>query len=259
MLRILIVDDEPLARKALERAVSRRSDVLECDCATDAIQALEMISLRNYDVLLVDIAMPELSGMELVDRLRKREQAMPAVVFVTAHSSHAVHAFQARAVDYVLKPFSPDRIQDAIDHAKQRSSAQRLSALVDALPTIREKAQRPKMAIKSKGRILLIDPGEVIAIKAEGNYALLERSTGSDILRESISTLAEKLKTFGFVRIHRSVLVNTSHIEELSPLFSGDYLVKMKGGKEFTISRNYKRNLAEFIDLWIGTEGLSRH
>jgi two-component system, LytTR family, response regulator len=258
MIRLLIVDDEPLARRALERAVAQRRDIELVDTAVDAIQAIEKLQNQTYDVLLLDIAMPELSGLDLVERLRKAGQTPPAIVYVTAHSEHAIKAFEKRAVDYVLKPFSMARIQEAIDNAKQRSAEERAAILMD-LPQFRTKpAAASKVAIKSKGRILLVDPSEILAVKAEGNYVLLERRTGSDILRESISVLTEKLKSYGFIRVHRSILVNTSFVEELHPLFSGDYLLKMTGGREYPVSRSYKKNLNQFAGLWIGTEGPSK-
>lgn len=257
MLRVLIIDDEPLARKSLEQVLAQRSDVLYSESACDAVQALAKLRERPFDILLLDIEMPELSGLELVESLKQSEH-VPSIVFVTAHSEHAVKAFEKRAVDYVLKPFSATRIHEAIDHAKQRTTEQRAAAIVDVLPQMSRKNAKPKLAIKSNGRIVLVDPEEVFSVKAEGNYVLLERKTGSDILRESISLVAEKLKPYGFIRIHRSVLVNSAFVEELHPLFSGDYSLKMKGGREYTVSRSYKKNIVQFAELWIGTEGVAR-
>jgi DNA-binding LytR/AlgR family response regulator len=257
-MRVLVVDDEPLARKALQNVLEQRSDVDAFDCAVDAVQALDKLRECNYDVVLLDIAMPELSGLDLVDRLRGREQKIPAIVFVTAHDQHAVQAFEKRAVDYVLKPFSNDRIQQAIDVASQRSAAERAATLIEVLPQLQPSRKKAKLAIKSKGRILLIDPDEVSAVEAEGNYVLLQRKAGSNILRESISVVAEKLKPYNFIRIHRSVLVNASFVEELHPLFSGDYGLRMIGGKTYTVSRSYKKNLKDFASFWIGTEGFEK-
>lgn len=110
----------------------------------------------------------------------------------------------------------------------------------------------PRIAIKAKGRILLIDPSEVVAVQAEGNYVQLDRQSRSDLLRASISVLEEQLRPFGFIRIHRSVLVNSSHIEEIEPCATGEYLVRTRGGKEYMMSRTYKGNLKPLADLWIG-------
>src|SRR6202051_1092337 len=112
-----------------------------------------------------------------------------------------------------------------------------------------------RIAIKTKGRILLIDAGDVIAVEAKGRYVLLLQISSSHLLRESISTMEEKLNLHGFVRIHRSVLVNTALVEEIHPLPSGDYLLRVRGGRELTASRTYKKNLQLLAQCWIGTEG----
>ena len=112
-----------------------------------------------------------------------------------------------------------------------------------------------RIAIKTKGRILLIDAGDVIAVEAKGKYVLLLHTSSSHMLRGSISTMEEKLNLHGFVRIHRSVLVNTALVEEIHPLPSGDYLLRVRGGRELTASRTYKKNLQLLAQCWIGTEG----
>jgi DNA-binding LytR/AlgR family response regulator len=114
-----------------------------------------------------------------------------------------------------------------------------------------------RIAIKTEGRILLIDAGDVIAVEAKGKYVLLLHISSSHLLRESISTMEEKLNLHGFVRIHRSVLVNGALVEEIHPLPSGDYLLRVRGGRELTATRTYKRNLQLLAQLWIGMEGFA--
>jgi two-component system LytT family response regulator len=258
-MRVLIVDDEPLARSALEQALCDRNDIEALDSAVDAIQALDMMQKEKYDVVLLDIRMPELSGIELADRLNKRNPPVPAIIFVTAHDQHAVAAFENHAVDYVLKPFSNDRIHDALNLAFRRTENERAARLLKILPHLETLLANhsSKIAIKTKGRILFIDPTEVAIIRAEGNYALLEKQSGSYLLRESISVLAERLKPHGFIRIHRSMLVNTSFVEEIRPWSTGEYVLRIKGGRELTVSRMYKNNLRSIAQLWIGTEAFS--
>jgi len=258
-MRVLIVDDEPLARSALEQALCDRNDIEMLDSAIDAIQALDMMQKEKYDVVLLDIRMPELSGIELADRLNKRNQPVPAIIFVTAHDQHAVAAFENHAVDYVLKPFSSDRIQEALNVAFRRTENERAAQLLRILPRLETLLAKPpsKVAIKVKGRILFIDPTEVAVIRAEGNYVLLEKRSGSYLLRESLSVVAEKLKPHGFIRIHRSVLVNTSFVEEVRPWPTGEYVLRIRGGRELTVSRMHKNNLRSIAQLWIGTDSFS--
>ena len=111
-----------------------------------------------------------------------------------------------------------------------------------------------KIAIKTKGRILLIHPGDILAVEAEGNYVLLRRPADSYLLRESISTMAEKLQPYGFVRIHRSVLVNASAVEEIQSGTNGEYVLRISGGREYMVSRTFKNNLKSLAHSWIGTD-----
>jgi DNA-binding LytR/AlgR family response regulator len=111
-----------------------------------------------------------------------------------------------------------------------------------------------KIAIKTKGKILLIHPGDILAVEAEGNYVLLRRVSDSYLLRESITTMAEKLEVYGFIRIHRSVLVNVSSVEEIHPGPTGEYMLRVAGGREYVVSRTYKNNLKSLANSWIGTD-----
>ena len=131
-----------------------------------------------------------------------------------------------------------------------------LSRMLDPPLQIEGMLAKPsRIAIKAKGRILFIDPADVVTVQAQANYVLLQRMSGSDFLRESMSTIAEKLQPYGFVRIHRSVLINASFVEEIHPWNTGEYVLRIKGGKEFHVSRTYKKNLHSIAPLWFGTNG----
>ena len=127
------------------------------------------------------------------------------------------------------------------------------SELPELLPHLQRAPQRnrSRIAIKLKGRILFIDPAEVVAVQAEGNYVSLQQEACSYLIRESISAIAEKLKPYGFIRIHRSVLVNVAFVEEIRPEFTGEYALRVKGGQEYTVTRTYKKNLKSLAELWI--------
>jgi len=254
-MRVLIVDDEPLARTALANILAKRSDIQLFESANDAIEALDKLGRDSYDVVLLDINMPEVSGVELVDRVKGTGRPIPAIVFVTAYGEHAITAFEKHAVDYVLKPFSADRIGEALDVAFRRNAGERATRLLEDLPQIQNTSRQPaRIGIKANGRLLFIDPADVYAIQSEGNYVLLQRESGSYLLRESISVMAEKLKPYGFIRIHRSVVVNGSCVEEIQPLVTGEYGLRIKGGKEYTVTRTYKKNLKSLAEFWVGTD-----
>src|SRR5580765_6744315 len=120
-MQVLIVDDEPLSRKTLAKVLAERKDIESLDMAKDAVDAMGMLETKSYDILLLDIQMPELSGIELAERLQAKQGPLPAIVFVTAHQQHALAAFEKHAVDYVLKPFSSARIHAAVNAAAQRA------------------------------------------------------------------------------------------------------------------------------------------
>src|SRR5215475_2321561 len=179
-MRVLIVDDEPLAQTALANILSARRDVERFDLANNAIEALEKLAMDSYDVLLLDIDR-DLSGSQLVDQLRERNLPLPSIVFATAHVEHAVAAFEKHTVDYVLKPFSNASINEALDRAAQRAKGERAAKLIEALPQLQNLpcSGRPMIAIKAKGKILFINSGEVVEVQAQGNYVSLQRESDS--------------------------------------------------------------------------------
>jgi two-component system LytT family response regulator len=256
-MHVLIVDDEPLSQITLRSILAGRREVEGLDTARDAVEAFDKLMHRSFDVLLLDIRMPEVSGIQLLDQLTARGRLLPSVVFVTAYQQHALAAFDKHAVDYVLKPFSNERIEEALDIVFRRSAAERAVRSVEALPPPRTLSprKREKIAIKANGKILFIAPDDVVAVHAEGNYVLLQADTSSYLLRVSISSIAEKLRPYGFLRIHRSALVNASFVEELQPLPTGEYMLRIKGGREYTVTRTYKSNLKGLAGCWIGFDG----
>jgi len=253
-MRVLVVDDEPLARTALADILSKRDDVEEFDLAQHVPDALDLLLRRRYDVLLLDIQMPEMSGLELADCLNKRNGPAPAVIFVTAHHEYAVAAFEKRAFDYILKPFSSQRVGEALDIAVSRSAQERTSLLLDFLSRNGAPTRHPsRIAIKVRGRILFIDVAQLVTAEANGNYVLLHQMSGSYLLRETISALTEKLEPYGFIRVHRSALVNSAFVESLEPS-SDEYILRLTTGKEYTVSRTYKNNLKSLAQFWIGSD-----
>ena len=252
-MRVLIVDDQPLAHTALANVLSARGDVEHFDSANDAIEVFEKLATDSFDVLLLDIDL-DISGSQLVDQLRKRNLLLPSIVFVTGRVEHAVAAFERHTVDYVLKPFSNESINQALDRACRRAKGERAAKLIEALPQLQRlpRPTHPMIAIKAKGKILFINPGDVVAVQAEGNYVSLQRESDSYLLREPISRVAEKLKPYGFIRIHRSALVNTTFVVEIKPYSPRKCGLRVKGGKEYAVTSAYKKNLKPLTEFRIG-------
>lgn len=144
-------------------------------------------------------------------------------------------------------------VEQAAAHAKADVSVANLIRILRQLEVV-AKREAPRIAIKAKGRILFLDIDDIVAVEAEGNYVSLLHQLSPYLLRESLSSMAEKLKPYGFIRIHRSVVVNSSAVEEVWPLSTGEYRLRVKGGKEYLVTRTYKRNLRDLAQLWAGSE-----
>ena len=181
-----------------------------------------------------------------------------SVVPARANGEHPTSSFGKKQVDDAAEP-SDEYIRQSLTIGFRQRAAGRSTSLSKALPQTQRLAmgKSARMAIKAKGRILFIDAADVVAVEAKGNYVLLLHTSSSHLLRESISTLEEKLNLHGFVRIHRSVLVNAAFVEEIHPWCTGEYVLRVRGGREFTVSRTYKKNLQLLAQLWIGMEGFA--
>jgi DNA-binding LytR/AlgR family response regulator len=187
------------------------------------------------------------------------EQAAHAEADVSASSlqGNTSCSFKRRR-DYTLASPAEDGFYELADTTLfpvTRVDAANLIRVLRRLEVI-AKRQAPRIAFKAKGRILFLDLAEIVAVQAEGNYVSLRRRPDPYLLRASLSSMAEKLRPYGFIRIHRSVVVNISAVEEIQPLPTGEYRLRVKGGKEYLVTRTYKDNLRDLAQLWVGSERL---
>ncbi|HUO15075.1 MAG TPA: LytTR family DNA-binding domain-containing protein [Verrucomicrobiae bacterium] len=258
-MRVLMVDQEPTAEQVFANVLGTREDVESFDIATDNGEALEKLRQEAYDLLLLNVNLPSISGMELLDQLLEDRRSIPSVIFVNAQQQHAAAALQQQTVDHILKILSIEGLNEAPEHVEQENAGQWTMKLRDVLKILRDAARPrpPRIAIKTNGKILFIDPLQILSVHAEGNYVSLQKESGSYFLRESISEMVEKLKPYGFIRIHRSLLVNGSMVEEIHPHAAGAYRVRVKGGNEYPVARSYRKNLRSLADFWIGSENFA--
>lgn len=257
-MNVLVVDDEPLAREALRNALTGHPRIDSLREACDAMQAMDLLKESPAEIILLDIQMPQMDGFVFLEHLQKSSSKPPIVVFVTAFDQFAIKAFEEHAADYVLKPFEKKRLLAAVDRAEQRWQGEQAASMMDHIPALlqRLRQQEPsrRIAIKSKGRVVFLDPSSINFVLAEGNYFVLHlASGGAHMLRGMMSEIEEKLQPFGFVRIHRSVIVNANVIKEVQPLPSGDYVLRTTTGREFHVTRKYKSNLSQLVSLTVGT------
>jgi two-component system, LytTR family, response regulator len=250
-MRTIIADDEPLARKKLRLMLSSEPGVqivAECENGAQTVRAL---TTYKPELLMLDIQMPDLNGFEILSRIPADDA--PIVVFTTAYDRHAVRAFEAHALDYLLKPFDQERLHSAINRV--RAELLKLSdreATFRVLNYLSERVGRPsrpdrRLVIKTGGRIVFLNFDEVDWMEAAANYVRLNVGKQSYLLREGIGHIAERLDPAQFIRIHRSVIVNVQKIKELQPVNSGEYIVVLKDGKELSCSRGYRAGLQQFI------------
>jgi two-component system LytT family response regulator len=249
-IRALIVEDEPLARERLRSLLENERDVEVIAEAGDGRSGVERIRSLDPDLVFLDVNMPELDGFGVIEEVGV--EAMPPVIFVTAYDQFAVQAFDAHALDYLLKPFDEERFRAAVDRARQALRRQHAGSLDRRLTDLLEDLRRPRhlerLAVKSGGKIIFIRTDDIEWITAEGNYARLHAGNRSHLMRETMSSLESKLDPTRFIRIHRSTIVNTDAIAELEPLFQGDYVVILRNGTRLTSSRGYRTNLQEFMN-----------
>ncbi|HEY4358046.1 MAG TPA: LytTR family DNA-binding domain-containing protein [Acidobacteriaceae bacterium] len=246
-LRALVVDDEALARKALLRLLKNEAGISVVGQCEDGESAVNAIRQLQPDLVFLDVQMPEMDGFRVVEAIGV--ERMPTTIFVTAFDRYALHAFDANAVDYLLKPFAPDRLARALARARDRhlgrqdqDAARRLFSLLDGTRSQTDYAQR--LTVSTRGRIRFIPVGDIDWIEADGNYARLHVAREVHDVRETLQSLTEKLDPRDFVRIHRSTIVNMNRVREVHPWFQGGHVVLLKNGEELRMSR-YQREAAE--------------
>lgn len=235
-LRVLLVDDEPLARRALRADCARMDDVEVVGEAQDGERALSAIERLRPDLALLDVQMPGLDGFEVLAQLEPVDR--PAVVFVTAFDAYALRAFEVHAVDYLTKPFDFARLCEAIARARERVAAR--SAAVDALLDDTPSRRADRFVVRHAGRLRSVAVDEVEWIEARDNYVQLHHADGVFLLRHTLAALERSLANAGFVRVHRSALVRTAAVVDWKRTESGDFTVRMRSGAEVAMSRSHR-------------------
>ena len=241
--KVLIADDEPLARERLRMLLGSESGVdlvAECQDGTEAIDAIQ--DLRP-DLVFLDVQMPGATGFEVIDAVGAAR--MPAVVFVTAYDRYALRAFDVHALDYLLKPFDRERFQQALVRARHQLERQnqgelerRLLELVQDLKQSQPHVDR--FVVKSGGRVYFVRAGEIDWVEAAGNYVKLHVGDDAHLIRETMTAIESQLDPDVFFRIHRCHIVNIERVRELQPWFNGEYVVCLHGGARLTLSRSYR-------------------
>jgi two-component system, LytTR family, response regulator len=254
MLRIVIVDDELAARRRLKRLIDGQPGFDIVGEFADGTTAIEGIRRLRPDVAILDIQMPGCDGLEVATTVAER--AGPAVVFVTAFDQYALKAFEVHAVDYLVKPVDPERLQQTLERLVPRANDSRsseleflkLARMIEELRRTQERASlhdrkrpRDRLLVAVQGKSILIPTTEIDWVEAAGNYVRLHRGTASLMLRESLASVETSLDAQLFARVHRSAVVNIAKIKEVQPWFSGAAILILTTGQRLTVSRSYRK------------------
>ncbi len=242
--KTIIVDDEPLARERIRSLVDRRQDLeVVAECA-NGVEALDRIGTLTPDLVFLDIQMPELDGFGVLQRIEP--DPMPAVIFVTAFDEHAVDAFEACAVDYLLKPFDRERFQRAVDRAIELCRSRQLGEMDERLLRLLDRTQRlplleDRVVVRSGASATFLRAEEIDWIEAARNYVRLHVGETVHTLRETLTNIEARLDSRRFLRIHRSTIVNIDRIRRIRPGFGTESMLELDDGTRLTISRAYRR------------------
>jgi two-component system LytT family response regulator len=243
-IHVLVADDEAPARQRLIDLLAKDVQVEAVAEAADGEAAVEMIEKKRPDLVFLDVQMPELDGLGVIDAIGAAE--MPLTVFVTAYDQHAIRAFEANALDYLLKPFSDERFEATMARAKARLDersisefGQRVMKMVASAPGSAER-RLDRLVVKSGGTTRFIRVIDIDWIEAAGVYVTLHVAGKELLYRAALNDLAERLDPRRFVRVHRSALVNIESIIQLEPMSHGEFEAVIKNGSRARVSRTYR-------------------
>lgn len=246
-MRVLIADDEAPARRRLADLLRDDPQVSEILEASDGRMAVQMLRDHQPDLLLLDVQMPELSGLEVIAAIGA--ERLPLTIFVTAYDQHAISAFQANALDYLLKPFSDERMQAAMARARQRLADRQLRSFGENVARMLGARQAPawpdRLIVKSARATQFVRVADIDWIESAGVYVMLHAGGREVLHRIALGELAAQLDPQRYVRVHRSLIVNIDSIAQLEPLSHGEFDVVMKDGARRRVSRTYRALLEQ--------------
>lgn len=245
---VLIVDDESLARQVIRNYLKAYPDfsiIGECDNGKDAV---EMIDSLSPDIVFLDIQIPELSGMEVIERL----DVLPHIIFSTAYDEYAIRAFEINAVDYLLKPYDKERFDKSIMRVRQQlqkgfQDIDQISALLDSFHKPQSYLER--ILVPQKEQLIFVQVKDIIYIESLENYVSIVTLSGSHLLFQKISDVEVKLNPQNFFRIHRSYIVNLNHVKTVETWLKSNYKVVLKNGKELPLSRRRVKDFKNCFGL----------
>jgi two-component system, LytTR family, response regulator len=250
-MRALIVDDEPIARRVLREELELLDSIQLIGEAEDGQAALQKISSDAPDIVFLDIQMPVMTGFELLEHLSGGH--LPAIVMVTAYDQHAIRAFEAGAVDYLLKPITQQRLAQAVERARRIAknpvqAAENLAQLQTISPVVGETPKLRKIVGKLGEEYFLLSPSEVLAFQADGDTTWIITSKQRYTATQNLKSIEERLRNSSFRRIHRNALVNVEQIRKMGVITSQRWLITLNNGQEFIVSKRQAKNVKDVLN-----------
>ncbi|HTA45066.1 MAG TPA: response regulator [Bryobacteraceae bacterium] len=249
-LKTLIVDDEPIARKVLREELEQIDDIEVIGEAADGDSAVAAIRDSSPDLVFLDLQMPGLGGFDVIRKLQPGEH-MPMIVIVTAWDQYAIQAFEAGAIDYLLKPIGQERLAQAVERAVKLSG--RPAEIAQQLAKVKELAEAPsghpvrRIVAKSGDEYLLLNADEVFAFEADGDLVWIVTAKKRYLATQSLKVIQEKLRNTNFRRIHRNALVNIDHVRKMSSMSSQRWLLTLANNQEFIVSKRQAHTVRQLL------------
>ncbi|HEX2747877.1 MAG TPA: response regulator [Verrucomicrobiales bacterium] len=240
-IRALIADDEPPARERVRHLLREHTDIEILGECGDGPEAVAAVKEYAPDLLFLDVQMPGLDGFGVLAALP--QDKLPVVIFTTAYDQHAVRAFDAHALDYLLKPFKPARFKEAVQRAREHLAGKQAGAQTQNLIDLLARRAAPhltRIPVKTGERVIFVRVRDIECIESAGNYVVLHTGGEQHVLRETLTDLESQLDPASFLRVSRSALVNLNHVKELQPMFKGDHAVILHSGRSIPMTRGLR-------------------
>jgi two-component system LytT family response regulator len=248
MIHTVLSDDELLARQKLRQLLRGEPDIKIVGEGATSAQTIELVRATKPQLLFLDIQMPGMNGFDVASELRASEGApMPHIIFTTAHDQYALRAFEIHAMDYLLKPFTQERLSYAVERARKEILHVPQHSSGGGVTSRNESRYTNRIVFKSRGRIIFLPVSDIRWIGAEENYVRISTLNETHLLRETMTHLEEKLNPEMFLRVHRCSIVNLEHVKEVRTEHDGEYSVVLLGGEKLTMSRSYRSRLTGLL------------
>ena len=250
LIQTLIADDEMLARRKLRQLLSEEPDVEIVGEGSTASEIIKLVRLLAPKLLFLDVEMPGMDGLDLISALSELSDiVMPQIIFTTAYDRYALQAFEVHAADYLLKPFTAERLHSAVERAREQLSFAEKSPSRNERREGSSGAYTSRIVFKSRGRILFLPISDIRWIGAEENYVRICTGTETHLLRETMASMEKRLDPGLFLRVHRSAIVNLKYVKEVRTEARGDFVVQLVNGQKVTMSRSYRARIGEMLAI----------